>query len=129
MSNLFSVADIAELCHEANRAICEAAGDFSQKRFVDAEQWQRESAIRGVEFALANPDAGADSQHNAWMADKRRDGWQYGEVKDAAKKTHPCMVPYDKLPFEQRVKDHVFRVIVETLSSRVSAVPSVGAVS
>jgi hypothetical protein len=30
----------------------------------------RDSAIKGVEFKLDNPDAGHDAQHNAWMADK-----------------------------------------------------------
>jgi hypothetical protein len=106
---------VARVCHEINRAICEAAGDTSQRPWLEAEAWQRESAIKGVEFAVANPNAGASAQHDAWMADKIADGWVYGPVKDAAAKTHPCLVPYDQLPFEQRVKDHTFRAIVKTM--------------
>jgi hypothetical protein len=106
------VAEIAIVCHEANRAICEAAGDHSQKPWRDAADWQTDSAIRGVEFALANPNAPADAQHNAWMADKIADGWVYGTEKNADLKTHPCIIAYDQLPFEQRVKDHVFKAIV-----------------
>lgn len=106
------VTDIARLCHEANRGICEASGDHSQKPWPDAEDWQRNSAIRGVQFALANPDAAADAQHNAWMADKIAEGWVYGSTKDATAKTHPSIIPYDGLPFEQSVKDRVFRAIV-----------------
>lgn len=104
--------ETARICHEVNRAVCEAAGDHSQKPWSEAEQWQRDSAIKGVRFARANPDAPASAQHDAWAADKVADGWVYGEVKDAAAKTHPCLVPYDALPFEHRVKDHTFRAIV-----------------
>ncbi len=108
--------EIAVLCHEVNRAICEAAGDHSQVPWDQAARWQQDSAIKGVEFAIANPDAPASAQHDAWMADKTADGWVYGPTKDAAAKTHPCMVPYDVLPFEQRVKDHAFKAIVAALA-------------
>lgn len=36
----------------------------------------------------------------------------YGEVKDAEKKTHPCIMSYDALPPEQRTKDHLFGAAV-----------------
>jgi hypothetical protein len=53
--------------------------EIIQKDWDEAQQWQRDSAIKGVEFKLDNPDAG--TQHNAWMADKIADGWVYGEEK------------------------------------------------
>ena len=34
-----TIENIARACHEANRAICEAAGDFSQKPWAEAEDW------------------------------------------------------------------------------------------
>lgn len=104
---------IAIICHQANKAVCEANGDHTQKDWDDAEQWQRDSAIVGVNYALANPNGSASGQHDAWMADKIANGWVYGEVKDANLKTHPCIVPYDDLPVDQRTKDYVFRAIVE----------------
>lgn len=107
---------VARCCHEANKAICEAAGDFSQKSWDAAEDWQRESAIKGVKFAIENPDAPASSQHDSWMKDKVEAGWVWGEVKDAAKKTHPCLVAYDKLPLADRIKDHVFKAVVKALT-------------
>lgn len=114
-SSAFLIAAIAAVCHEVNRALCVAFGDLSQKPWAEAEQWQRDSAIRGVEFALANPDAPPSAQHDAWMADKLADGWVYGPVKDPDAKTHPCIVPYDDLPPEQRAKDHTFRAVVATM--------------
>src|SRR5689334_12100829 len=82
---------IARVCHEANKAWCEANGDSSQVPWAYAPQWQRESAVTGVQFALANSDAPASAQHDAWMADKISDGWKYGDTKDPDLKTHPCL--------------------------------------
>lgn len=108
--------DIAIICHEANAALCLRCGDDSQRGWHFALEWQRDSAIKGVAFAVAHPDAPASSQHEAWMEDKRRDGWKHGLVKDAHKKEHPCMVPYDELPPMQRAKDHLFQGIVRALA-------------
>jgi RyR domain len=109
------VIEIARVCHEANRAICEATDDASQVPWEQAAQWQRESAIKGVRFALANPDATPADQHNAWMADKVADGWAWGPFKDPEEKRHPCIKPYAELPLEQRLKDSVFRGIVKAM--------------
>lgn len=106
---------IAKSCHEANRVWCQANGDDSQKHWQDAEQWQRDSAINGVDFRINNPDAGHDAQHNSWMKEKVDAGWVYGEIKDAEKKTHPCIVPFDELPEFQRKKDALFCAIVDAL--------------
>lgn len=107
--------NIAQVAHEINKAYCESIGDTSQKSWNDAEQWQRDSAIRGVDFALRNPDAPASAQHDAWLADKEKDGWKYGPVKNPDTKEHPCFVPYDELPTEQRSKDFLFKQVVHSL--------------
>lgn len=106
---------IAKVCHQANKAYCEANGDNSQKDWEQAEDWQRESAMKGVAFRINDPDAGNDAQHNAWMDDKVNDGWVFGEEKDPEKKTHPCIVPYNELPIFQRNKDALFAGIVDSL--------------
>jgi hypothetical protein len=48
----------------------------------------------------------------------RSPGWVYGTAKDAEKKTHPCMVPYDKLPLAQRRKDALFQAAVRARADR-----------
>jgi hypothetical protein len=111
----YKVIDIARVCHQANKAWCEANRDFSQKDWEDAEEWQQDSAITGVRFRLENPDAKEDAQHNAWMEDKIKGGWVYGEVKDAEAKTHPCIVPFNQLPEFQQKKDKLFCAIVDAL--------------
>ncbi len=106
---------IARICHYANKAWCESQEDFSQKDWYEAEQWQRDSAIKGVEFRIANPGAGHDAQHNSWMKEKVDAGWVYGNIKDAEAKTHPCIVPFDQLPEFQRKKDALFCAVVDAL--------------
>jgi RyR domain len=108
-----NIEQIARVCHDANRSYCDSIGDHSQKPWDDAEDWQRRSAIEGVQFALDHPDAPASAHHDAWLADKERNGWKFGPVKDSSKKEHPSVVPYSELPLEQRVKDYLFRAVVQ----------------
>lgn len=107
-----NINQIAMICHATNRAYCQSIGDVSQKPWDEADEWQRQSAMRGVEFALKHPEAPASAQHNAWLEDKQKEGWEYGPVKDPDKKQHPCFLPYDDLPVEQRLKDYLFKSVV-----------------
>ena len=114
-TTVLSVRDVAAVCHEANRALCNALGDSSQPTWETAPEWQQESAVKGVEFCLANPEAPPSANHECWLDQKLADGWVYGPVKDAEAKTHPCIVPYDELPREQQAKDHLFKAVVAAL--------------
>lgn len=110
-----NVTLIAKICHEVNRGYCEAIGDTSQAPWDAAAEWQRKSAIQGVQFALDNPDATAEDQHNSWLAAKDADGWKYGPIKNLEKREHPAFLPYEELPQEQKIKDHLFRAVVEAI--------------
>lgn len=111
-----NISEIARVCHEVNRAYCSALGDLSQLPWLDAPEWQRQSAIVGVQFILNNPDASPAASHESWLAEKQRGGWKYGPIKDQDKKEHPCFVPYNDLPTEQRAKDYIFGAIVRSCS-------------
>lgn len=111
-----NVKNVAQVCHEANESLCVTQGDFSQKSWDEAPEWQKTSAINGVNFHLDNPDATPENSHENWLKDKEADGWKYGEVKDVEKKEHPCFRPYNELPKEQQAKDHLFRAIVHALA-------------
>jgi hypothetical protein len=119
MSNLAAdpISGIARLCHEVNRGYCRALGDDSQPAWEDAPEWQRESAVKGVVFIIENPDAPPSASHESWLAQKQAEGWVYGEVKDPEAKppTHPCFLPYDQLPVEQKAKDYIFGAIVRAM--------------
>ena len=121
MSKQGDVELIAEFCHEANKAICESFGDFSQSSWDNAAQWQKDAALAGVAFKLENQASTSEQLHQNWMKQKLDDGWLYGDEKNADKKTHPCLVPYENLPAHQRAKDAIFNVIVENTQKILSA--------
>lgn len=101
---------IARICHEANRAYQIELDEVPSPPWRDAPNWQRVSAVEGVTAALEGRTP--EESHQGWMRHKINDGWTYGEVKDGTAKTHPCLVEYDELPEEQKVKDHLFLSIV-----------------
>lgn len=111
---LLTTAQIAQLAHEVNRAYCQSIGDTSQPSWGEAPDWQKDSAIAGVETYIDNPDTTPEQSHTSWMAVKVEGGWVWGPEKDAEKKTHPCIMPYANLPKEQRVKDYLFGATVRT---------------
>lgn len=112
-----NVEQIAQVCHEANRAYCKTIGDNSQPSWDDAPDWQKQSAIKGVEFHLEELASGGtpkpEASHENWLKEKVANGWVYGETKDADAKTHPCCVPYSELPRDQQRKDYIFIAVVK----------------
>ena len=106
------IEKIARVCHQTNKAYCESLDDMSQVDWEEAPEWQKESARNGVRFHL-NTISTPEGSHKNWMEVKEADGWIYGEVKDVDKKTHPCFLPYEKLPDDQKIKDYIFRSVIE----------------
>lgn len=47
----------------------------------------------------------AENVHENWSAGRVAEGWTYGPVRDDAKKTTPCLVPYDQLSEEEKEYD------------------------
>jgi hypothetical protein len=110
-----NVESIARVCHEVNRAYCQAIGDDSQPTWDDAPAWMRDSIISGVQFHLDNPDAGPETSHEKWVEHKAARGWTHGPLKDHESKQHPCMVLFAELPIVDQAKDYIFRAIVYAL--------------
>ena len=112
-----NIEKIAQVAHEINKAFCSSIGDDSQPEWKDAPQWQKDSAIVGVQFHLDNPDASPSASHESWLKQKTEEGWKYGEVKNPETKEHPCFVSYENLPVEQRSKDYLFKQVIHSLSN------------
>ena len=55
----------------------------------------------------------AENVHENWSAGRIAEGWTYGEVRDGAKKTTPCLVPYSELPENEKEYDR--KTAFETL--------------
>ena len=60
----------------------------------------------------------AKNVHEIWAETRIAQGWTYGPERNDAEKKHPCLVPYDELPEEEKVYDR--NTSVETLKFIIS---------
>ncbi len=51
--------------------------------------------------------------HELWAEARIKQGWTYGEQRNDELKTHPCLVPYEELPEEEKEYDR--NTSIETL--------------
>ena len=47
----------------------------------------------------------AKNVHEVWAETRISQGWTYGEQRNDELKTHPCLVPYEELPEEEKEYD------------------------
>ena len=47
----------------------------------------------------------AENVHEVWAQSRIKQGWTYGEERNDVLKTHPCLVPYEELPEEEKAYD------------------------
>ena len=55
----------------------------------------------------------AKNVHEVWSASRLNEGWTYGEQRDDELKKHPCLVPFEELPEEE--KEHDRNTSINTL--------------
>lgn len=55
----------------------------------------------------------AENVHEIWALGRVSEGWTYGEERDDASKTTPCLVPYSELPENEKEYDR--NTALETL--------------
>ncbi len=55
----------------------------------------------------------AKNVHEIWAETRIVQGWTYGPERNDAKKKHPCLIPYEELPEEEKVYDR--NTSIETL--------------
>lgn len=109
------IALIATIAHGINLAYCASLGDHSHLPWEETPEELKKSIEYGVKMHLENPETTPEQSHESWLKQKEVDGWVYGEVKDLKNKTHPCILPYDQLPAEQKTKDYLFKAVVTLL--------------
>ena len=47
----------------------------------------------------------AKNVHDVWAQNRMEQGWTYGEERSDALKHHPCLIPYEELPEEEKMYD------------------------
>ncbi len=100
----------ARICHAVTKALNDARGEITLDFGL-----VKAGLIHAVQDIVEDPKLTGSELHTMWLEDKEAKGWVYGETKDVVKKTHPCVLPYEKLPVEQRVKDDVVIAVVREM--------------
>lgn len=59
----------------------------------------------------------AANTHEVWAELRIRQGWRFGPTRDDHAKEHPCLVPYDQLPEQEKEFDRA--TVRETLKAIV----------
>ncbi len=49
----------------------------------------------------------AKNTHENWAKQRISEGWTYAEKRDDKAKTHPCLIPYEDLPEQEKEYDRI----------------------
>lgn len=47
----------------------------------------------------------AKNVHEVWAQSRMEQGWTYGKERSDALKQHPCLIPYEELPEDEKAYD------------------------
>lgn len=111
---MLKVVQVAEIVHNSLRVYCAALGE-AQPLWHELPQDLKDSVIAGIKIYVQHPFLTAEQSHWCWMQRKYNEGWQYGTHKSVEGKIHPLLRPWKELPTNQRVKDHLFKAIINSL--------------
>ena len=74
---------------------------------IDVSRIELPAALAPLTEALAR------NVHEVWAATRIAQGGRFGPERNDARKEHPCLIPYEELPEEERTYDR--QTALETL--------------
>ncbi len=111
---------IARVTHEALASYCAAAGLVSDpavqgSNWAQLPEWMRKVLCDATLQIAQNPKMTGKEIHDIWLKDRIKAGWCWAEKLSDEDRTHPFMMPYEKLPLAQRVKDDLMIALVRSM--------------
>ncbi|XP_070577063.1 ryanodine receptor 2-like isoform X7 [Ptychodera flava] len=107
---------------------CFNFGNFKESLFAGPSAWREHttfipkpvdtSSVSIPHYIEGVRDKLAENIHELWCMNKIEAGWTYGPVRDDAKKTHPCLCPFNSLTEEERTFD--ITMAYETLKTLIA---------
>ena len=105
---------IAKIIYEATRLEAKWS-----KRSIVPEKWERRDLKFRKQFIdiiekylLLKKLPTPKEAHDSWVKSYINMGWKYGKKRNIVAKTHPDILPFAKLPKDERDKDAIFLAIV-----------------
>jgi len=112
-----NIAEVAALAYMVNRAYCAEQGNTSEPAWTETSDGKREAFIAGTQKIVLGLSRGIQiapwDAHNEALKKRVDAGWTYGEKEDPEAKTHPLVLPFDKLPKAQQLKTFLFIAVIE----------------
>lgn len=105
---------VARVAHEACRVWTKCNDMPTPPSWDSLETFTKDRIRKGAKMYLDDSGVAASALHEMWVTEMLGEGWRSGPVRDLEKKTSPMLVPYDKLPLKEQVKDHIFKGVVES---------------
>lgn len=53
---------------------------------------------------LENTSQTPKENHESWLKGKKEAGWTYAPIRNNELKLHPCVVPWEDLPYIEQIK-------------------------
>lgn len=96
--------ELAEQYREANRA---QVADIPSKLAFLGYELSVGGGIKphDMEIPADKLEELSKREHDRWMADRIRQGWTFGAVRDNASRFHPSLIPWSDLGEEEKQKD------------------------
>jgi hypothetical protein len=99
---------IAKVIHNANKAYVDAIGGRAlNPSWEEAREEQRQGLVKAVGGTIINPQT-PEFSHEQWCLAREAEGWTKDLKYDFNRKTHPNLVPFDELTFEEQFKSHLY---------------------
>lgn len=122
MQHMFRV-QIAMLAHGVVAGYRKAMGLEPMPPFSDLGAAEQDELLENVDFWLANPSAPIAASHEAWLVRGIAEGWRLGETLDMQAKLSPFIRPFDTLPKDMVVMEHLFRAAVDSVTRAGNELP------
>jgi hypothetical protein len=124
MVERLSDLQIAQVAHEAVRALCFAAEiPESPDSWPELAAGDINANAATVAFIRTHPRHSIVQMHNDWMNSMTRRGYTHGERNDQVARTHPLLLPYTELPASYRLQNRLFFAVVSALLPPPESLP------
>jgi class 3 adenylate cyclase len=96
--------ELSEDLRDANRA---HVADIPNKLYFLGYELAPSSGLSPSQIVITPEQLATLSrrEHDRWKAERLRQGWTYGPVRDDARKQHPVLIPWEALSDEEKRKD------------------------